>query len=228
MIGYWCVVVLMLASVMASCGYEFRQGVFLSTTMLPGMFCAKLSLPGALRASNRRAVAVAGVAGGILVIEWLALLLAHRYIWSGWLPGDGMVFHVLFYNPVFIGLLLAAVLIPERLLDRWIKARLPRMETVSFISERRKVTLPVGELLYVESNDTEVFLHTADGGLYPTRTGFAVGAFVGRSVHTHPPCLAGQCRAGVPGHYDGCDHRAGHSRSFPEIPQRRRRAFRTA
>ena len=140
MIGYWCVVVLMLASVMASCGYEFRQGVFLSTTMLPGMFCAKLSLPGALRASNRRAVAVAGVAGGILVIEWLALLLAHRYIWSGWLPGDGMVFHVLFYNPVFIGLLLAAVLIPERLLDRWIKARLPRMETVSFISERRKVT----------------------------------------------------------------------------------------
>jgi DNA-binding LytR/AlgR family response regulator len=81
-----------------------------------------------------------------------------------------MVFHVLFYNPVFIGLLLAAVLIPERLLDRWIKARLPRMETVSFISERRKVTLPVGELLYVESNDTEVFLHTADGGLYPTRT----------------------------------------------------------
>lgn len=59
--------------------------------------------------------------GGILVIEWLALLLAHRYIWSGWLPGDGMVFHVLFYNPVFIGLLLAAVLIPERLLDRWIK-----------------------------------------------------------------------------------------------------------
>ena len=112
MIGYWCVVVLMLASVMASCGYEFRQGVFLSTTMLPGMFCAKLSLPGALRASNRRAVAVAGVAGGILVIEWLALLLAHRYIWSGWLPGDGMVFHVLFYNPVFIGLLLAAVLIP--------------------------------------------------------------------------------------------------------------------
>lgn len=170
MIGYWCVVVLMLDSVMASCGYEFRQGVFLSTTMLPGMFCAKLSLPGALRASNRRAVAVAGVAGGILVIEWLALLLAHRYIWSGWLPGDGMVFHVLFYNPVFIGLLLAAVLIPERLLDRWIKARLPRMETVSFISERRKVTLPVGELLYVESNDTEVFLHTADGGLYPTRT----------------------------------------------------------
>lgn len=41
---------------------------------------------------------------------------------------------------------------------------------MSFISERRKVTLPVGELLYVESNDTEVFLHTADGGLYPTRT----------------------------------------------------------
>ena len=32
------------------------------------------------------------------------------------------------------------------------------------------MTLPVGELLYVESNDTEVFLHTADGGLYPTRT----------------------------------------------------------
>ena len=208
---------------------SFGRGCSFRRRCCPGCSAPNCRCRGALRASNRRAVAVAGVAGGILVIEWLALLLAHRYIWSGWLPGDGMVFHVLFYNPVFIGLLLAAVLIPERLLDRWIKARLPRMETVSF-----HLGAPQGDasgrriaLCRIQRHGS-VSAHGGRRALSYANPDFAVGAFVGRSVHTHPPCLAGQCRAGVPGHYDGCDHRAGHSRSFPEIPQRRRRAFRTA
>lgn len=168
-IGYWIAAVLLLASVMVSFGYDFGEALFIATAMLPGIFCARQLLPGALRATERRILAVASVAAGVLVVEWLALLLAHRYVGLGFLPGSRS-FPDIFYNPVFLLLLLTAILLPELLLARWSERRLPRMKSVSFISERRKVTLPVAELLCVESNDTEVALHTADGRVYPTRT----------------------------------------------------------
>lgn len=168
-IGYWLAAVVLLASVMAGLGYDFGQALFLATAMLPGMFCAKALLPAACGAQRRRGVAVVCVASGILVLEWTLLLLAHRctqpVFWQERLP-----FPVLFSNPAFLALLLAAIVVPEALLSRWLDAYLPRMRTVSFISCRRKVTLQVADILYVESNDSEVSIHTADGGIFRTKT----------------------------------------------------------
>lgn len=167
-LSYWIVAVLLLASVMGSFGYDLRQSLFLATALLPGLFCAKLLLPDAMRTLRRRVVAVACVAAGGLIVEWLALLLAYRYTLNGsWLQLEK--FPGLFSNPAFLVLLSAAIVIPEALLDRWLDRRLPRMKNVTFISERRKVTLPVGDILFVESNDNEVLLHTA-AGVYRTKT----------------------------------------------------------
>lgn len=168
-IGYWMLAVLLLAAVTASVGYDPGQALFLAAAMLPGMFCAKLLLPAAFRAQRRSVVSVVCVACGVLVVEWMLLLLAHHYtqldFWQ-----ERMPFPALFSNPVFLALLLAAIVIPEMLLARWLDTRLPRMRTVTFISERRKVVLPVAGILYVESNDSEVLLHTTDGDVYRTKT----------------------------------------------------------
>lgn len=168
-ISYWIAAVLLLASVTGSFGYDFRQALFLATALLPGMLCAKLLLPGALRAPRRRVVAVVCVAAGVLVVEWLALLLAYHYTLSGSWPRQ-MEFPRLFSNPAFLLLLSAAIVVPEVLLARWLDAHLPRMKSVTFVSERRKATLPVADILYVESNDSEVLLHAADGSVYRTKT----------------------------------------------------------
>lgn len=168
-IGYWLAAVLLLASVMAGFGYDFSQSLFLATAMLPGMFCAKMLLPGAFSAQRRRVVAVVCVAAGILVLEWLLLLLAHHHTQHDFWR-DALPFPVLFSNPVFLALLLSAIVLPEALLARWLDARLPRMRTVTFISCRRKVTLQVADILCVESNDSEVMLHTAGGEVYRTKT----------------------------------------------------------
>lgn len=168
-IGYWLAAVLLLATVMAGFGYDFRQALFLATAMLPGMFCAKRLLPGVFRAQRRRFVAVVCVAAGILVMEWLLLLLAHHYTQHDFWR-DALPFPLLFSNPAFLALLLAAIVLPEVLIARWLDAHLPRMRTVTFISCRRKVTLQVADILLVESNDSEVMLHTADGNVYRTKT----------------------------------------------------------
>lgn len=168
-IGYWMVAVLLLACVTTSFGYDLRQALFLATSMLPGMFCAKRLLPDIFRTQRRKLVAGISVAAGVLVVEWLFIFFAHlctqHDFWRDQLP-----FPVLFSNPAFLALLLAAIVIPEMLLARWLDVRLPRMRSVTFISERRKVTLSVADILYVESNDSEVMLHTADGDVFRTKT----------------------------------------------------------
>lgn len=168
-IGYWISAVLILATVTVSFGYTFERALFLAMAMLPGMFCAKFFLPRTLQASRRRAVAVIAVSLGIMVVEWIAMLLAHRYTqvvpWY-----DDIPFPTLFLNPFFLLLLLAAVVVPETLLARYLDRRLPRMKRISFISDRRRVSLEVAQIAYVESNDSEVLLHTLDGTVYRTKT----------------------------------------------------------
>ncbi len=168
-IGYWMVAVLILAAVIVSFGYSFDRALFLATAMLPGMFCAKFFLPQAIRAPRRRAIAVIAVSLAILVIEWIAMLLAHSYTqvvpWC-----DDIPFPTLFLNPFFLLLVLAAIVVPETLLARCLDRRLPHAERISFISDRRRVTLETTQIVYVESNDSEVLLHTLDGAVYRTKT----------------------------------------------------------
>lgn len=162
--------VLLLALVLVSFDYGFGRALFLATAMLPGMFCAKIFLPEALRTRRRRAVAVLCVIAGVLLIEWMSLLLASLYTSAGRFERE--IFPELFSNPVFILILLTAFVIPEQLLARYLKVKWPRVKTVTFISDRRKIMVPVADILYVESNDKEVLLHTVNG-CYRTRTGIS-------------------------------------------------------
>ena len=72
-------------------------------------------------------------------------------------------------NPVFILILLVAIVVPGELLSHYLKKKLSEERYVTFISDRRKVVLPIEAILYVESNDKEVLLHTQEGS-YRTRT----------------------------------------------------------
>ena len=69
-----------------------------------------------------------------------------------------------------IVLLIAVFIVPERLIARYLEQRQPYDDTLSFISERRRITLDPGEIRYIESNDDEVWIHTAAGEAYRTKT----------------------------------------------------------
>ncbi len=166
--AYWAGTVLLLALLLMSFDYGFGRALFVASSMLPGMLCAQCFLPQALTVPRRRWVAVAGVAMGAVVVEWVAMLLANRYTQVA--AGPREEFPALFSNPVFLSILLAAFVFPGECLSRWLRRRLPRPRSITFISERHKVTLPFAAILYVESNDCEVLLHTTDGSVYRTRT----------------------------------------------------------
>ena len=166
---YWMVAVLLLALILVSFDYRFGRALFFASALLPGMLCAKLFLPMAMRAERRRMLAVVCVVTAILMIEWLALLLAGIYTSEGLFRE---VMPPLFSNPIFILVLLTAFVVPEELMFRYLKHKIPADKTVAFISERRKVTLQIAAILFVESNDKEVLLHTPNA-CYRTRTGIS-------------------------------------------------------
>ncbi len=93
-----------------------------------------------------------------------ALILGHRTA----LPDDEIP--DLLFNPLFILLVLSACILPEILIERRLEARRPYDRMLRFVSDRRPVTLDPAELLYVESNDSEVWLHTRTGEAYRTKT----------------------------------------------------------
>ena len=55
----------------------------------------------------------------------------------------------------------------QRFLSR-LSQKIP--ETISFVSDRRKVSLNVDDIVYVESNDRDVYIHASDGATYRNKT----------------------------------------------------------
>ena len=76
----------------------------------------------------------------------------------------------LLLNPPFILLVLTALIAPEIALEKHLERRCPYARSISFVSDRRKITLDPAEISYVESNDSEVWIHTAGGLAYRTKT----------------------------------------------------------
>ena len=151
------------------------------------MFCAKFFLPMALRAERRRVLAVICVVASTLIIEWMSLLLASFHT----TPSENLMrapFPGLFSNPVFILILLVAIVVPGELLSHYLKKKLSEERYVTFISDRRKVVLPIEAILYVESNDKEVLLHTQEGltGRGPVFRNGLSGSTIGSSVFIGP------------------------------------------
>ena len=180
---YWLAAVFALALILVSFDYRFGRALFLATSLLPGMFCAKFFLPMALRAERRRVLAVICVVASTLIIEWMSLLLASFHT----TPSENLMrapFPGLFSNPVFILILLVAIVVPGELLSHYLKKKLSEERYVTFISDRRKVVLPIEAILYVESNDKEVLLHTQEGltGRGPVFRNGLSGSTIGSSV----------------------------------------------
>lgn len=164
-IVWWLASAGVTALLFLSLSYTPEQAVALAVLFLPGMVAARYFIP-QLSFHNRRE----GIRDSIyltlaiLCTQYFAIALGHTVLF----PASEIP--PLVANPLFIVLLLAAFILPEILLERRIEARRPYDTALHFISDRRRVTLDPAEILYIESNDDEVHLHTADGGIYRTKT----------------------------------------------------------
>ena len=164
---WWLVSTLLIALGFGAMGYAYDQAILLALLFLPGLLALRYFVPQLTPGKRPKEVLNAVyLLAAVVVIEYLALIFGHRVAFDT-LPDTlpGPVFH-----PLFILLLIAGFIVPERLIARYLEHRQPYDDTLTFISERRRITLDPGEILYVESNDDEVWIHTATGEAYRTKT----------------------------------------------------------
>ena len=164
---WWIVSTLLFALVFGALGYEADQALLLAVLFLPGLVVLRYFVPQLEGEKRPRVIAdTLYLLTAVVALEYLALVFGHRIVFDTQpetLPG-------LIFNPLFIGLLLVAFILPERALERYAERFERRDIPLRFTSERKRISIAPSEILYVESNDDEVWIHTADGGAYRTKT----------------------------------------------------------
>jgi len=183
---YWMLSVVIAALVVSSAGYTFQESLLMGTMFLPGALAAKYLLPKV--SFSKRSEGIQGVIYivlAIMVLEYLLIIccntviqnqrhileMGHKY---GYYDADQMPIPGIIVNPLFISILVSILAIGGSIIDRWLTVKHPEIETpVTFCSMRRKVTLLPSEILYVESCDTEVIVHSTDGQSLNNRTGIS-------------------------------------------------------
>lgn len=166
-VAWWLASTVVIALVLVSLGYPFGDALQLGILFLPGMLAARYFVPQLSFKERRRGIYDAVyLMLAILGIEYLSLILG-SVLALGAGPGE---MPELLLNPPFILLVITAFIVPEMILEKYLDRRQPYDKAISFVSDRRKITLDPADIRYVESNDSEVRLHTADGASYRTKT----------------------------------------------------------
>jgi hypothetical protein len=150
--------------------YSIGEASAIAVIFLPGILIARYATPQLSFADRWQGCCnTIFLWAGILAIEYFLIMLANYYI----LNPITMVHYQLpslITNPLFILFVVAAFSITGLLIEQEIERREPYDSSVSFTSERRTIKLDPADILYFESNDTEVFVCTADGDSFRTRT----------------------------------------------------------
>lgn len=166
-IGCWMVELALVASILISMGYTFMQAMMLASMFLPVLLAMKYFLPQVKWERTRKlSTGIVCLFLSFLILEYLLLICCHFWIMN---YDDNMPSVLL--NPMFLTLTLASLFILDTFIGQQLDKKFGKTpKNISFISDRKNVTLKTEEILYVESNDTETWVHTRDGDSYRNKT----------------------------------------------------------
>ena len=169
--------VLLTALMLWSLDYTFMESCLLATLLLPGGIVIKFMLPKILlEPMNIRIRNIVLLFITALVIEFLLIFIGHGILFSMkhpfyYDPYFEPIVSNMIVNPIFLTLLLILFSGGDYLLDGYLTKHLKQPpKTITFTSDRKPVTLIQADIMYVESNDTEVWIHAADGQKYRNKT----------------------------------------------------------
>ena len=159
---WYTTALVIIASTLSCTGYRFAEAFAIAVTFLPGILIARYATPHISFADRWQGWHnTIFLWAGILAVEYFLIMLANYYILKP------VIFTrydlpTLLTNPLFILFVVATFAITGLLIEREIEQREPYDDSIRFTSERRTITLDPANVLYIESNDTEVFVCTEE------------------------------------------------------------------
>ena len=175
-VGYWFIAMLFIALIMVSFDYSLGRAMFLGSLYLPALLCLRLMIPQVDFSRTREAIRdIVLITSGVTILTILLMLIANIdcSIYTGCRVPSPII------NPIFIIIILVATAIPQFALERWFDKRQERHpQSIEFISNRRKISIMMNDIAYVESNDSEVWIHLTDGNTHRTKTSISQWASI--------------------------------------------------
>lgn len=167
-IGYWCVAIVIIAAIFVSFDYTFSHTLFMGSLYLPALLCLRIMMPQVDFSNKKEGIRNAiFIISGVLILTALLMLLANMK--SGGYPVCNV--HSVMINPLFIALILTAISLPQIYLERWLSEREKlHPQTIDFISDRHRISIEMNNIAFVESNDSEVYIHTSTDERHRTKT----------------------------------------------------------
>ena len=197
---YWSASLLLLAVVLYSMGYRMAEALMLSTSLLPVAIIFRQMIAHTNFSAKKLEVArsLFFILLIVLTMAFLAVHIAQAVIMFDYrqMSDTELIVPPLLLNPIFLLTILTLMIIGDYGLGRILGKRLPEAEEtitfasdlqstkpkiqengssitnepITFISNRQSMTLTKQEILYVESCDTEVWIHTTDGRRFRNKT----------------------------------------------------------
>ena len=171
-IAYWLAALAVLSAILVSLDYRLGEAVLISLLFCPCALALEYLMPKARKPMDKVYVSLA-----MLVAIILFIMCLHRFVWReitqyGYVAKKTVA--PMLINPAFLGLILTVLSIGDYYWSKWLDRRFKaKARTVTFFSERKSVTLPLTDIAYVESNDTEVRIVTTSGESFRNKTGIS-------------------------------------------------------
>ena len=171
---YWIAAILLTAILVVSLDYTFWQGVMIGIMFLPCALALSFFLPKvAKEPAKDRIKHSIFIILGVMALALFLMIVSHMlfsYIKDEPIYQFSQDIAPILGNPVFLAIILTVFAYGEFRLEKWL-AKTKKSHPVSFTSDYRKVTVNAEDILYVESRDSEVWIHTRDGMSYRNKTG---------------------------------------------------------
>lgn len=197
---YWAASLLLLAIVLCSIGYRMAEAMMLSTSLLPVAIIFRQMIAHTNFSAKKLEVArsLFFILLFVLTMSLLAVHVAQTVILYDYRQMTETDFSVpaTLLNPVFLLAVLTLMMAGDYGLGRILGRHLPEAKEtitfasdlqttksegqengssvinapITFISNRQSMTLTKEEILYVESCDTEVWIHATDGRRFRNKT----------------------------------------------------------
>lgn len=197
---YWAVSLILLAVILCSAGYRMTEAMLMSTSLMPiAILFRQMTAHISFTANRSKAIKeLICILLFILTMAYLAVHLAHVAILFFYrqMPTYSLDVPQMLLNPVFLLAMFILLTIGDYSLGRILNKLMPESEEtitfasdcqsmplegqdnllpdpqkpITFISNRQSVTLTKQEILYVESCDTEVWIHATGDRRFRNKT----------------------------------------------------------
>lgn len=173
-LSYWMIAVLLIAVILTSLDLNYFYALYYSLVFVPIALIAKIIVPAPAPGKDSTDLKqFIFIALGLLALCFALIFCVSWFIYI--LEDNYMIQDIgtprMLTNPAFLVSMIMLLLAGDYFIGLRIdKAHPVKDLSVDFISNRKKIQLKQADILFIESNDTEVWIHDSKGNKFRNKT----------------------------------------------------------